>query len=244
VDLDGYWALVEKARPKDNDAERHVAALERALVKLPAEEIVSYERINAGLVDDAYRADLWDMASAINGGCSDDGFEYFLWWLVVQGRDVYELALADPQSLIEISAGDEDFEEESFGYVAMHAYEGVADREWDPEELGLIRRTPRKLKGRFTRTDRGFRRKFPMAWRVLGEPPVIDPSWLKWGRDTVKRMAREIQSERRWADLPVLADALADAGCADGFLLGHLREGRCHARQCWALHSLLRPARA
>jgi hypothetical protein len=60
----------------------------------------------------------------------------------------------------------------------------------------------------------------------------------------VKRIAREIQSERRWADLPVLADALADAGCADGFLLDHLREGRRHARQCWALHILLRPARA
>ncbi len=243
MDLDGYWALVEKARPKNNDAERHIAALERALKRLPAEEIVSFEKVNAGLVEDAYRADLWDMASANNGGCSDDGFAYFRWWLVVQGRDVYDLALADPQSLLEINAGDEDLEEEGFGYVAMHAYKEVTGREWDPEDLGLIPGRRRKLRGRFTESERGFRRKYPMAARLLDAPPEIDPAWLRWGRGTVKRIAREIQAERRWADLPVLADALEDAGCAEDFLLGHLREGRRHARHCWVLYLLLRPGK-
>jgi hypothetical protein len=35
----------------------------------------------------------------INGGMSDDGFTDFRYWLISRGRDVYERALADPDSL-------------------------------------------------------------------------------------------------------------------------------------------------
>ncbi len=37
------------------------------------------------------------------------------------------------------------------------------------------------------------------------------------------------------ARLPVLADALEDAGCADAELLGHLRGPGPHVRGCWAV---------
>jgi hypothetical protein len=38
----------------------------------------------------------------------------------------------------------------------------------------------------------------------------------------------------------VLADALEEAGCADGDLLGHLRQqGAVHVRGCWAVDALL-----
>jgi hypothetical protein len=56
----------------------------------------------------------------------------------------------------------------------------------------------------------------------------------------VKQLAKAIHAERTWEDLPVLADALEDAGCADPFLLNHLREGRRHARGCWVTHLLLK----
>jgi hypothetical protein len=44
---------------------------------------------------------------------------------------------------------------------------------------------------------------------------------------------------RAFDRLPVLADALDDAGCADAELLGHLRAPTPHARGCWALDLLL-----
>ena len=67
-------------------------------------------------MDKAYRADLWDVAYAINGGCSDDGFVYFRWWLVMQGEDILEAALENPESLAEISAATRDLEHEGYGY--------------------------------------------------------------------------------------------------------------------------------
>jgi hypothetical protein len=44
----------------------------------------------SGLLAASYRTVLWAAACLINGGYSDDGFEYFRGWLIVQGRDVFE----------------------------------------------------------------------------------------------------------------------------------------------------------
>ncbi|WP_020635463.1 DUF4240 domain-containing protein [Amycolatopsis alba] len=40
----------------------------------------------------------------INGGCSDDGFDYFRGWLIVQGRDVFERVVADRDALADLPA--------------------------------------------------------------------------------------------------------------------------------------------
>jgi hypothetical protein len=77
---------------------------------------------------------------------------------------------------------------------------------------------------------------------VLGNPfrrVKVKRSWLKWDGGTVPNMVGGIYEERAFDRLPVLADALEDAGCADAELLGHLRGPGPHARGCWALDLLL-----
>jgi hypothetical protein len=77
---------------------------------------------------------------------------------------------------------------------------------------------------------------------VFGDPfrpAVIDPAWRAWRDGTVPRLARGLYEEGRFADLPVLADALEEAGCADERLLGHCRSGGAHVRGCWVLDLLL-----
>jgi hypothetical protein len=51
---------------------------------------------------DSYRNLLWAAAYLINGGCSDDGFESFRCWLIVQGRTVFERSVADPDTLADL----------------------------------------------------------------------------------------------------------------------------------------------
>jgi hypothetical protein len=77
---------------------------------------------------------------------------------------------------------------------------------------------------------------------VFGNPfrPVrIDPAWLAWNGSTVPRLAQTVYDERAFDRLPVLADALEDAGCSDADLLGHLRGPGPHVRGCWAVDLLL-----
>jgi ATP-dependent Clp protease ATP-binding subunit ClpA len=69
---------------------------------------------------------------------------------------------------------------------------------------------------------------------------TIDPAWLSWNGGTIPKIARVIRQERRWQDLPVLADALEEAGCTDQEILGHCRQAGQHGRGCWVLELLLR----
>jgi hypothetical protein len=69
-------------------------------------------------------------------------------------------------------------------------------------------------------------------------PPRIDVSWLAWGSGAAVRIARAIYDQQRWADLPVLGDALEETGCTDAEILGHCR-GSDHARGCWLIDLLL-----
>jgi hypothetical protein len=70
-------------------------------------------------------------------------------------------------------------------------------------------------------------------------PPTIDDGWLQWGGGTVGRLASGIYDERRFAELPILADALEEAGCDNAEILSHCRSGGEHARGCWLLDLLL-----
>jgi hypothetical protein len=70
-------------------------------------------------------------------------------------------------------------------------------------------------------------------------PVPADPAWLAWNGGTVRKLSQAIYEERAFDRLPVLADALEDAGCSDSDLLGHLRGPGPHARGCWAVDRLL-----
>jgi hypothetical protein len=77
---------------------------------------------------------------------------------------------------------------------------------------------------------------------LIGERPrrpIIPGAWLEWNGGTVPRLAQAIDDEGRFDDLPILADALEDAGCDNADLLKHCRKRDGHVRGCWALDLLL-----
>jgi type VI secretion system protein ImpC len=72
-------------------------------------------------------------------------------------------------------------------------------------------------------------------------PAPIDRDWLAWNGGTVVQMARAIREGGRFADLPILADMLEDAGCSDPAILEHCRNCRSAVRNCWVLDAILTP---
>jgi hypothetical protein len=74
---------------------------------------------------------------------------------------------------------------------------------------------------------------------VFGNPfrPVkLDPAW-RTGQ--VKRIAHAIYDDRRFEYMPVLGEALEEAGCTDQDLLNHCRQPGEHVRGCWVVDLLL-----
>ncbi len=70
----------------------------------------------------------------------------------------------------------------------------------------------------------------------LGEIYIPDLTWLT---DTVRGIASQCYDSRDFTGLPILADALEDAGCTDPVLLDHCRTPTFHARGCWAIDAIL-----
>jgi len=70
-------------------------------------------------------------------------------------------------------------------------------------------------------------------------PASLDPLWLSWNDGTVPQMARVFYDEGRFDGLPVLADALEEAGCADAAVLSHCRQPDGHVRGCWVIDRIL-----
>jgi hypothetical protein len=66
-------------------------------------------------------------------------------------------------------------------------------------------------------------------------PVTLDLSCLAGGGEMVRKVARAIYEERTFDHLPVLADALEEAGCTQGDILSHLCGPGFHARGCWGL---------
>src|ERR687887_129997 len=98
--VDEFWAMIDAAgAAAGGEVELYGDTLRRVLTPLPPEELISFDSLFARHLDRAYLWELWGAAYLINGGCSDDCFVYFRAWLIMQGRDVYERALSDPDAL-------------------------------------------------------------------------------------------------------------------------------------------------
>jgi hypothetical protein len=67
-------------------------------------------------------------------------------------------------------------------------------------------------------------------------PTTADPSWLT---SAVTALARQMYDDRDFSSMPILADALEDAGCIDPDVLDHCRGPGPHVRGCWVVDSLL-----
>jgi hypothetical protein len=70
-------------------------------------------------------------------------------------------------------------------------------------------------------------------------PSALDPARAAWRAGAARAIAQGIYEDRAFAQLPILADALQEAGCADSTILDHLRGPGSHVRGCWALDLVL-----
>jgi hypothetical protein len=68
-----------------------------------------------------------------------------------------------------------------------------------------------------------------------GRPVRLHPAWLT---PTVRELARAVEQDGDFGRLPILADALEDAGCTDATILAHCRGGLVHVPGCWLVREL------
>jgi len=83
----------------------------------------------------------------------------------------------------------------------------------------------------------------PMLYEVFGNPfrrVKLEAAWLRWNEEIVPKLARGIYEDRAFERMPVLGDALEEAGCDNRAILDHCRGPGPHVRGCWVLDLILR----
>ena len=117
--LDQFWTLIAKVKEASgSDVEKRCELLDAELRKLPLVEVRAFDAHFTECLDRAYAWDLWAAAYIIGGGCSDDGFWDFRSTLISMGREIFERAVADPETLADVTIEDDHWEREGFQYVA------------------------------------------------------------------------------------------------------------------------------
>jgi hypothetical protein len=149
MNLASFWLLIEESLRHSSARSRREAFLLTRLSAHSADDIVQFQVHLDHACGLAYTWDLWGAAMRIFGGwCSDDGFEYFRLWLIGRGRDVFERALSEPDSLADFPeiqrlvgrhprtwSSDEEWPEwESLDYIASQAFPPMTGNADDCEE--------------------------------------------------------------------------------------------------------------
>lgn len=128
-----FWTIVQATVDEAGDDEdEYLEVVKRELSKLSLKEMVGFRLRTDKLLYDSYNSEMCCAAYLMNGGCSDDGFEYFRLWVISRGRKAYEAAMANPDNLIDYIADGAEmdfFEFELFWFVALEAFEESVDAE-------------------------------------------------------------------------------------------------------------------
>ncbi len=211
---------------------------------------------------------LWSFVAAASAqAVAFDPSDWFGWWGTIgellatkePGPEEHQAVRAVVREWIERLVNENDFERAAYVRdfelqlnnpdwmvaVSMRQADGLASLT-PPRDLRVA---PSPEPRRLRRAERAallgeYRRSLADLLRcIFPDPsrpaPALDPAWFTWNGGTISKLARATHDARACDCLPLLADALEDAGCTDAALLGHCRSGGEHARGCWAVDLLL-----
>ena len=90
--------------------------------------------------------------------------------------------------------------------------------------------------------DQEWSRQTTLLRELFGNPfrpATVAFAWLGWNDRTVSKLAQGVYDDRAFDRLPVVGDALEDAGCDNADILDHCRQPGQHVRGCWVVDMLL-----
>lgn len=123
LDEDLYWSIIAKSLKQTNNQDAQEQFLIKEIGNLTPIQMIGFRLRTDKLLYDTYNSEMWCAGYIMNGGCSDDGFEYFRNWVISRGKETYYKAKENPDNLIaEVNSELEMYDFESFWYVALEAF--------------------------------------------------------------------------------------------------------------------------
>jgi hypothetical protein len=145
-----FWQIVNKVhRASKGNMSSKRRLLHKALRKLPAKEVRSFDEHFGQCEARSYTWKLWAAAYIIGGGCSDDMFSDFRAALISMGPKVFELVTKSPAALVDVPINKKNAFNEGYESVASDVYEEITGDEMPVR----ARPHPKKPTGKDWRED-------------------------------------------------------------------------------------------
>lgn len=133
-----FWELVSKSRGQAESTEDQVAIIGELLATLVAPDIKRFATIYGQFMRKLYHWNVWALAYAARGGCSDDAFMEFRSWLILQGDpELLDLAIKDPTAAAGRVPKDPELPEGTLLPEIDEAYLARAGTTFDWPMIGL-----------------------------------------------------------------------------------------------------------
>jgi len=163
-----FWKIVEDSRKAlfGPSKRSQIARLKKALTDLPLEDVIAFDKFFQQKLWQSYTWDLWGAAYLIEGGCSDDGFDYFRMGLIAAGQDKFDAAIRDVESLADwVRRGKLEFED-----IASVKFEVFNQKAGTRGQLPVHDfRRPSEPSGEPWEEDGDdLQRRFPKLWAKFG----------------------------------------------------------------------------
>ncbi|HEX2905342.1 MAG TPA: DUF4240 domain-containing protein [Phototrophicaceae bacterium] len=164
MDVAEFWDFIEESHRLSNGViSTQISVLLDQLQKLSSNEILAFEKILKEANLEAHKANLWDAAAIIACGCSDDVFDDFCYWLIAQGKNVFESTIINPDILADKINDREAALDGRLLAVAQEAYLLKTGN-----EMPLVDYSRKKtLIGEFI-PDEDIKNEYPMLYEKFG----------------------------------------------------------------------------
>lgn len=97
MDEDGFWEILATTSGHSNGTQQACRSLIRELERFDCGAIRAFHRIYGQQMRNLYHWNVWALAFAARGGCSDDAFHEFRAFIILQGkRELLEIAINAP----------------------------------------------------------------------------------------------------------------------------------------------------
>ena len=186
---DEFWYLIEASRRAESARDRREEFLRQRLWRAPRRHLLDFVQLLSATREPANTYRLWRAADIIMSGyCSTDSFHYFQMWLVGLGRDAYDAAIADPDTLAAVPEvqrlatlprpwpDDEYPEWDSLEFIACEIGDQRTDIDGDirdvvTDERGVhLRMDPNPDDLQWCQLDSAaVARQYPRLWDLFGE---------------------------------------------------------------------------
>ena len=125
-----FWKLIDKSRTaSNNNYQTQISSLKTILLTLEPADIEKFDNTFTALLAASYDYKLWGASYVINGGCSDDCFDYFRQYLIGHGKEKFYQTIKDPESCASWIKSEEEDNWEGLQYPAMEAYKQKTGKE-------------------------------------------------------------------------------------------------------------------